>query len=351
MSPRGGARELVLALIVAAAVLSGTVCSVDNDGLSNLAGQGGVGGGTGGAAGHGGASGTGGGTGGSLTGTGGLFGTGGATGGNPGTGGLFGTGGATGGSPGSGGASGTGGLIGTGGAAGGGGSATGGASGSGGQSGSVGTGGVAGSGAGGTGGVAGGGGEAGGMGGEGGVAGSGTGGTGGVGGSSGGHGGNHPPDCSTYPTGMSLMLTTDNKLHCYWVHGNEVDWNSAETICENEGGTLVTILSSTENMFVLHMATQANLFTMGVPVAIGATDGKAANDDSGPGDYAWVTGEAWGYTNWHSGEPSGSCSNCGGPGPGFGCSCDHWLMLASDGTWYDRNESTPRPFVCEAIAR
>ena len=74
-----------------------------------------------------------------------------------------------------------------------------------------------------------------------------------------------------------MTLPEDNFLHCYWVHGNQIDWNSAETVCENEGGTLVTILSSEENMLVLHLATQSSLFlgTGAVPtVFIGATDKK-----------------------------------------------------------------------------
>ncbi len=353
MSSRVGVRGIVLALGMTAVALSGTVCSVDNAGLSNT-GQGGAGG-VAGAAGHAGSKGSGGstvGTGGSSTG--GVAGTGtggiGATGGTPATGGAVGTGGGAG-------------QVGTGGIAGGGGSATGGESATGGQPGTGGIGGSTGGNAGGTGGVAGqpgtggvagGGGQTGTGGSSGGAGAGGTGGTagtGGLGGSTGGHGGGHMPDCSYYPSGTSSMVPTDNKLHCYWAHGNEVGWDSAEAICENEGGTLVTILSSTENMLVLHIATQAGLFNFNVPVAIGATDGKAANDQSGAGDYAWVTGEAWGYQNWHMGEPSGNCTGCVGPNGGLGCSCDHWLMLASDGTWYDRNESTARPFVCEAIAR
>jgi hypothetical protein len=340
MSSRGGVRGLARTLSVAAVVLSGTVCTVDNGGLTTLSGQAGGGG----AAGHAGAGGKAGGSGGSSSGTGGSA-TGGAAG--SGTGGVGATGGSggRGGTTGTGGRAGSGGQAGTGGAAGSGGSSTGGASSVGGQGGSAGTGGVAG-GAGGTAGAGGGGGAGGtaGAGGGGGVAG-GNGG-GGAGGAAGAGG---RPDCSSYPAGSSMMLPPDMKLHCYWAHGNPVDWNSAETICENEGGTLVSILSSMENMLVLHLATQANLFTMGVPVAIGATDGKASNDQSGPGNYEWVTGETWNYTNWQKGEPSGNCTGCGGIG--FGCTCDHWLTLASDGTWYDRSESTARPFVCEAIAR
>jgi hypothetical protein len=348
----GGRPALSLAAMIAAAMLFGPVCSVDDAGLANHqsmdggAGSGGRAGstgaagsagsagtrGSGGAAGHAGARGTGGAAGSGGLGAGGVISTGGASGsGGRGTGGASGTGGgATGGT---GGGSGAGG-IGTGGAG------TGGMAGAGGligTGGGAGTGGMAG--AGGTGGVAGGGGALG----SGGMAG----GMAGMGGRGGG--GGRAPNCKTYPSGASLVTPTDNQLHCYWVHANQIDWNSAETVCENEGGTLATILSPAENMFVLHLANQANLFSgpATLPtVLIGATDGKASDDDSGAGDYAWVTDEPWVYANWHTNRPDGACTGCST----FGCVCDHWASMAADGTWYDRQEATPRPFVCEAIA-
>jgi hypothetical protein len=167
-----------------------------------------------------------------------------------------------------------------------------------------------------------------------------------------GHGGGHA-SCASIPSGSSLTTPTDGRLHCYWVHGSQIDWNSAETVCENEGGTLVTILSDAENDAVVKLAGAANLF-MGIgmtgQVFIGATDGLDVNDRSGAGDYTWVTGEPWGYHNWHSGQPDGACMGCSGPGPSTGCGCDHRGAITADGTWYDRTETTMRPFVCEAIA-
>jgi hypothetical protein len=330
--------------MIAMAMLFGAVCSVDDAGLNRPpdAGASGSGGlkGSGGAAGQAGTHGTGGGAGSGGSSTGGFTGTGGV---NTGTGGR-GTGGGSGasgaGGRATGGGTGTGGTTGTGGVAGAGGSAgTGGAAGAGGTAGTPGTGGVAGAGgkagaggAAGTGGVAG----AGGM--------SGSGGRGGTGGTR--------PSCKGYPSGASMTLPEDFLLHCYWAHGNQIDWNSAEAVCENEGGTLVTISSSDENMLVLHLATQANLFSGAgaVPtVFIGALDKKASNDDSGPGDYVWITGEAFPYENWHNPNyPSGACTGCNGGGT---CACAHWAAMAADGTWYDRQEAPPRPFLCEAVAQ
>ena len=160
-------------------------------------------------------------------------------------------------------------------------------------------------------------------------------------------------DCSDFPSGSSFTTPTDGMLHCYWVHPELLDWNSSENACEKQGGTLATILSDDENQFVFQLASNANLFQslpMVNPIAIslGATDGKGSNNQSGAGTYAWVTGEPWGYTHWHQMQPDGSCNSCTVPGT---CGCDHWLTMASDGTWYDRPEATGRSFVCEAVAR
>jgi hypothetical protein len=178
----------------------------------------------------------------------------------------------------------------------------------------------------------------------------GTGGMAGAGGHAGGGGtgGSRPPTCSSFPTGSSMMLS-DGHLHCYWAHGTQLDWASAEAFCENEGGKLVTILSSMENMSVLHLATQAGLFAnANNMIFIGANDGKASNDRTGAGTFSWVTGESWGYDNWHSGQPDGTCTGCGFGS--VGCSCDHWVAMGMDGTWYDRTETPGRAFICEAIA-
>jgi hypothetical protein len=320
----------------------GTVCSVDRAGLSNgdasvsSGGSGGVilstglgglgsGGGNGGSgSGSGGAAGAGqtGGAGDQATGGAGTGGAG-ATGGAVGAGGIVGSGGAAGSgdTTGAGGASGSGGTNNTGGAMGTGGAInTGGATGTGGM---INTGGASGSG--------------------------GANGSGGAKGAGGliGTGGSHPPSCSQFPTGSSFTTPTDGLLHCYWVHSDN-DWTSSENRCVSDGGTLATILSSQENMFVLQVLLQANLFK-GDGVSLGAMDGKSSSDKSGAGQYAWVTGEPWAYTNWHADQPSGTCT-C----QGFissTCTCDHWLAMFSDGTWHDVMESTARPYICEAVAR
>jgi hypothetical protein len=333
---------------VGVGVVFGTVCSVDRAGLSNgdasISSYGGSSGGSSSKGGSG-AAGTGaGGKGGaSALGSGGAGSgqTGGVGGGNAAIGGAPGTGG---GNDGTGGASATGGVTGTGGAP-----ATGGVTGTGGA---PATGGVTGTGgAPATGGVTG----AGGAPATGGDTGSGgapaTGGTMGTGGATGGisgTGGSHTPSCSSFPRGPTFVPPTDNLLHCYWIHGDGSDWDSSESNCVSEGGTLATILSSQENMFVLGVLTQGGLF-MGSGVSLGATDGRSIDDRSGAGTYAWVTGEPWNYHNWNMmGQPDGSCM-C--QGNNNNCACDHRLVMLNDGTWYDRPANMARPYICEAIAR
>lgn len=345
---------------VTVGLVFGTVCSVDRAGLSNgdaSVSSGGSGGGlqsTGlgglGSGGRGGG-GSGSGSGGGSVGNGGNVGSGGAGSasgidGGPGQSGGAGgaaAGGTGGVSSGDGGSGGTAGTMGTGGIAGAGGRAgtgDGGSTGAGGvpsDAGLMGTGGAVG-----TGGVMGTGGAIG-TGGD-----LGTGGTTGTGGNP-GTGGNHPPSCSPFPMGSSFTTPTDGLLHCYWTHSDTTDWDSSESRCVSEGGTLATILSSQENMFVLQVLLQGGLFK-GDGVSLGATDGKASDDKSGAGQYAWVTGEPWGtYINWHMGQPDGSCT-CQGPGS-TSCACDHRMAMLNDGTWYDRSVSGLRPSICEAIAR
>ncbi|HLK91351.1 MAG TPA: C-type lectin domain-containing protein [Polyangia bacterium] len=353
---------LALGSTVAVGLVCGAACSVDRAGLGS-SGTSISSGGSGGLAstgGHGGAVSSGG-SGGSAAagGTGGssVVGSGGGGDQSGGLGGSGETGGAGGDAQGGSGGSGTGGDVGAGGNAGSGGSigtggdvGTGGSVGTGGDvgtGGSVGTGGDAGTGGSvGTGGSPGTGGD---LGTGGGAGGTGTGGQGGTAGAGGnvGTGGTHPPSCASFPKGSSFTTPTDGLLHCYWVHVTTTDWTSAESTCESEGGTLATVLSSQENMFVLQVLLQANAVPMMNVAWLGANDGKQSNDKTGPGQYAWVTGEPWSYTNWHMGQPDGSCS-CMLANP---CSCDHWLAMGSDGTWYDRAEAGPRSAICEAVAR
>ena len=188
-------------------------------------------------------------------------------------------------------------------------------------------------GVGGAGGISGMGGSVAGMGGRGGAGMGGRGGRGGVGGRA----------CTGYPANARAFIPpTDNRVHCYWTHGNMQSFSQARQTCSNEDGHLVTILSEEENLFVVSIAQFSPMYS---DTWIGATDGRQGSDARGAGNYTWVTGETWNFEAWGTGEPDGACDQ---PCSGMNCSCDHRGTLVSDGTWSDRYESTTRGFVCEA---
>lgn len=76
-----------------------------------------------------------------------------------------------------------------------------------------------------------------------------------------------------------------------------VTWDAAKVACEGRGGHLATITSAEENAFVAALVAGGgrNAFL-----------GARQLDPSAPAHvgWAWVTGEAWSYTNWAGGEPN-----------------------------------------------
>jgi hypothetical protein len=141
------------------------------------------------------------------------------------------------------------------------------------------------------------------------------------------------------------VTPTDGLRHCYWAHADAQTWTDARQTCINQGGQLVSILSATENTFVVSVAQFSQNYQ---DAWIGATDNKAGNDATGPGIYHWVTGEPWGFTRWAPGQPDGFCDPCPAGQPNCTRTCDHRGTLVSDGTWSDRWQDNPRGFVCEA---
>ncbi|MEM4721640.1 MAG: C-type lectin domain-containing protein, partial [Candidatus Methanomethylicaceae archaeon] len=77
--------------------------------------------------------------------------------------------------------------------------------------------------------------------------------------------------------------------HWYQRINASMSWNGAKSYCLAQGGHLVTIGSASENAFVYNLASGAWL---------GATDQEQE------GNWHWVTGEPWTYTNWAPYEPN-----------------------------------------------
>lgn len=77
-------------------------------------------------------------------------------------------------------------------------------------------------------------------------------------------------------------------------------WDAANTLAEAQGGYLASITSAAENNFVFGLINSAPFFNSfnGAGPAIGGYLNNPA------GSWAWTSGEAWNYTNWHAITPN-----------------------------------------------
>ena len=79
-----------------------------------------------------------------------------------------------------------------------------------------------------------------------------------------------------------------------------VTWTASEAAAEASGGYLATITSAAENAFV-GAIWQAHL---GPSAWIGGYQTPPTSEVDFTANWHWITGEPWGYTNWHAGEPN-----------------------------------------------
>jgi hypothetical protein len=102
---------------------------------------------------------------------------------------------------------------------------------------------------------------------------------------------NHLIDNVSILINTGLIQNPDNG-HWYQRFDNIMTWHEAKAHCENIGGHLATITSQDENDFVY-----ANLVIPTDDYWLGGTDEVVE------GDWRWITGETWDYTNWALGQP------------------------------------------------
>lgn len=86
--------------------------------------------------------------------------------------------------------------------------------------------------------------------------------------------------------------------HRYYLSKQTSYWDNAKNTCQNWGGHLATISSSSENAIIQQIAVNK-----GATVWIGFSDYQIE------GTWTWVTGEPVTYTNWASGEPNNGGGN------------------------------------------
>lgn len=110
---------------------------------------------------------------------------------------------------------------------------------------------------------------------------------------------------------VSKVLNTANNNY-YAVIDKTMTWKEAKAYCESLGGHLATITSASEQAFVYSLTGNRNCW-------LGATD------ETAEGQWKWVTGEAFSYTNWASGQPDNNGNS------------EHYLhiFLGNAGKWND----------------
>jgi len=75
-------------------------------------------------------------------------------------------------------------------------------------------------------------------------------------------------------------------------------WHEAKTYCEGRGAYLATVTSQQEEDFVYDKLCCSSSYECW----LGGTD------ESGEGNWLWITGEEWKYTHWGNGEPNTYCA-------------------------------------------
>lgn len=106
--------------------------------------------------------------------------------------------------------------------------------------------------------------------------------------------------------------------HSYYRSTGSMTWTAARQACINMGGHLVTVTTAAENNFIF------NLWPSGW---IGLTD------EVNEGQWRWVTGEPYSWSNWNGGEPN----NAGN---------EDYIQFVSNGKWNDL-PNTSLPYVLE----
>ncbi len=126
--------------------------------------------------------------------------------------------------------------------------------------------------------------------------------------------------------------------HCYVPIRTPLPWSAARADCEERGAHLATV-SSVEELALLQSQHP------GVAQWIGATDAAPAEEcnlvDVPAGcPFVWLTGEAWLYSPWAAGEPSGVDSGT--------MEREDCVALDEAATFGDRECDRAMPFVCES---
>lgn len=128
-----------------------------------------------------------------------------------------------------------------------------------------------------------------------------------------------------YGTTLNPLGAVTFNGHNLLLVNTPMTWPNAKSYCESIGGHLATISNGAENQFVFDLGGQVDAW-------LGATDVISE------GNYRWVTGEPFTYTNWNSGQPD----NNDGSGHTENCLVYFGLL-----PWNDASAIRNTKFVCE----
>ena len=117
-------------------------------------------------------------------------------------------------------------------------------------------------------------------------------------------------DADPQPATVVWSTTDGGNDHSYRLVTvkNGITWPAAEAAAAAAGGHLATIATDLENSFVADLAAaHANAWLLITPdAAPGTFLGPWLGASAESARFTWVTNEAWSYTAWASGEPTGT---------------------------------------------
>jgi len=126
--------------------------------------------------------------------------------------------------------------------------------------------------------------------------------------------------------------------HCYNGY-DAADFEGGQADCVKRGGHLATISSAAENKI-------ARTFVNNSKWLGGLEDVSSAA--KGTGDYTWLTGEPFTYTNWAQGEPNQAKVRCAESNGPISASCyEHCVSMDGEGTWSDARCELSDGYLCE----
>lgn len=89
------------------------------------------------------------------------------------------------------------------------------------------------------------------------------------------------------------IAQTEYNGHTYLIYDDNLSWTEAKRYCEDMGGYLVTITSDDEQKVVEELVSKGSKYQYW----LGGTD------KGSEGQWQWITGEKWKYTNWDNRQP------------------------------------------------